>query len=119
MYKRDRIEKSEVNKKEWVRKRNVILNFRVTREEKEKIEARMALSGLTKQDYLIQSLTNQQVLCIGNIKSFEEMNKQLIEIGERLKTIGACSEIRETDLESIRMILQLYAGLNLLNNTKE
>lgn len=43
------------------------------------------------------------------------MRTQLAEIGERLKEVTDYSEIDPNDLETIRMILELYAGLNLLN----
>ena len=48
------VSKGPKKKDEHNRTRNVILNFRVTPEEKEQIEARIALSGLTKADYFIQ-----------------------------------------------------------------
>lgn len=69
MFKRENLPKAKpkAKKNEKNRYRNVIMNFRVTQEEKEKIENRIALSGLNKQDYFIQSLMNQQVICYGNI----------------------------------------------------
>ena len=72
MYKRGNLPtaKPKGKKNEKNRRRNVIMNFRVTPEEKRKIESRIELSGLNKQDYFIQSLMNQQVICFGNIRMF-------------------------------------------------
>ena len=114
MYKRDNQPEAQPPQKadEHKRARNVILNFRVTVEEKKKIERRMALSGMDKQDFLIQSLMRQKVLCLGNVKTFDEMKKQLFEIKESLNTVNTSDQLDEENLESLRMILELYNGLN-------
>ena len=52
--------KSNAGKK--ARKRNVILNFRVTEQEKNLIEKRIELSGLKKSDYFIESCLYQKIL---------------------------------------------------------
>ena len=53
IYKRETLgsEKRERRPENWTRERNVILHFRVTEEEKRKIEKRIELSGLSKQDF--------------------------------------------------------------------
>ena len=40
------------------------MNFYVTEVEKEFIEIRMKLSGLTKQEFYVQSMMNQKVICL-------------------------------------------------------
>lgn len=114
MYRRESTSVSGEKKKndEHMRARNIILNFRVTADEKNKIERRMALSGLDKQDYLIQSLMRQKVLCLGNVKTFDEMKKQLFLIEEHVKNIKFSDELDSDVLESLRMVLELYEGLN-------
>lgn len=118
MFKRDNLPKAKpkAKKNEKNRYRNVIMNFRVTQEEKEKIENRIALSGLNKQDYFIQSLMNQQVICYGNIRTFDSVKKKLLEVEEHLNKVQSADEIDENTLVSLRMILELYAGLK---NTEE
>lgn len=111
MYKRDNLPKAKpkAKKNEKNRYRNVIMNFRVTQEEKECIESRISLSGLNKQDYFIQSLMNQRVVCHGNIRMFNAVEKRLLEIEEKLRDIQGL-EVDENILVSLRMILELYAG---------
>ena len=57
IYRRETLKTSTTPKKkdEKRRKRNVIMNFRVSPEEKERIEERIALSGLMKSEYFINS----------------------------------------------------------------
>ena len=114
MFKRENLSnvKAKQRSNEYIRQRNVILNFRVKPEEKEKITRRMELSGLTKQEFLIQSLLNQKVICIGNTKSFDVIKKRLLEIENHLENIKIADELDENILESLCMILELYEGLN-------
>ncbi|MCD8082063.1 MAG: hypothetical protein LUE86_00715 [Clostridiales bacterium] len=115
MYKRDNLPKAQPKKKknEKNRYRNVIMNFRVTQEEKEKIESRIAVSGLQKSDYFIQSLMNQTVICHGNIRMFDSIKTQLNFIMRWLENVQSMRDIDENILESVRMILELYAGLDI------
>ena len=46
--------------------RNKVVAFRVSPEEDEQIEVAVRLSGLTKQDYIIRRLQEQEVVVIGN-----------------------------------------------------
>ena len=67
--------KSDAGKK--ARKRNVILNFRVTEQEKGLIEKRIELSGLKKSDYFIESCLYQKILVKGNIRRcFERIRRR-------------------------------------------
>ena len=89
IYKRETMPVSEGPKKkdEHNRIRNVILNFRVTPEEKEKIEARIALSGMTKADYFIQSTLHQKIEIYGNVRVYEQMRSDMIRICESLSHV--------------------------------
>ncbi|MFR7818362.1 MAG: plasmid mobilization protein [Clostridium sp.] len=75
--------KSDAGKK--ARKRNVILNFRVTEQEKGLIEKRIELSGLKKSDYFIESCLYQKILAKGNIRTSDKMKEQLAKIADALK----------------------------------
>lgn len=69
---------------EKARKRNVIVNFRVTQKEKELIDRRIELSGLKKSDYFIESCLYQKILVKGNIRTSDTMREQLGKIAEIL-----------------------------------
>lgn len=69
---------------EKARKRNVIVNFRVTQKEKELIDRRIELSGLKKSDYFIESCLYQKILVKGNIRTSDTMKEQLGKIAEIL-----------------------------------
>lgn len=67
------------------RKRNVILNFRVTEQERKFVEKRIELSGLKKSDYFIESCLYQKILIKGNIRTSDKMKEQLARIADALK----------------------------------
>ena len=66
------------------RKRNIILNFRVSEEEKRLIEKRIELSGLAKADFLIKSCLHQQIVTYGNVKTFGAIRSQIAIIDKHL-----------------------------------
>ena len=107
IYRRDNLVSGVTPKKknEKNRKRSVIVNFRVTPEEKQLIDERIALSGLPRAEFFIQSCMHQKVITFGNVK------KKLIVIDEHLQAVGKSEELDLEILESLRMILEMLAGL--------
>lgn len=108
-----RHEDSEKRKKnEKNRVRNQIVNFRTSLEEREKIENRIKLSGLSKSEFFIQSCMNQKIVCCGNVKVFDEINKQLAVIVEHICSVDFPHNLDEEVMENLRTIVELSAGLN-------
>lgn len=108
-----RHEDSEKRKKnEKNRVRNQIMNFRTSLEERKKIENRIKLSGLTKSEFFIQSCMNQKIICCGNVKVFDEINKQLSAIMEHITSTDFPNNLDDEILENLRTIMELSAGLN-------
>lgn len=89
------------------RKRNVIVNFRVSQEEKQLIENRIQQSGLRKADFFIRSCLHQKIHVTGNIKTFDEMKRRMKMIDEHLREINQTEELDFEVLESLRTILEL------------
>ena len=96
---------------EKARKRNVIINFRVTPEEKERIEARIALSGLSKSEYFIESCLYQTVLVKGNVRTFQAYERALEELSEGIRKGGRMENMAPRSQESLRMILEIMDRL--------
>lgn len=94
-------------KDEKARKRNVIMNFRVSTQEKELIEKRIALSGLSKSEFFIQSCMYQKILVKGNVRTYDEMRKQLAVIKEHLSKVESTEDLELDVMESLRMIAEI------------
>ena len=109
IYRRDTLIKNVSPKKkdEKARKRNMILNFRVTPEEKVLIENRIALSGMPKAEYFIQSCLHNEIHTTGNIRTFDEMRKQIKQVDDHLCSIYSTDELELEILESLRTLVEI------------
>ena len=109
IYRRDTLIKN-VNPKAKTkknRKRNQILNFRVTPEEKIIIENRIAVSGLAKAEFFIKSCLHQEIQVTGNIKTFDEIRRQVALIDEHLCSIDTLEELDLEVMESLRTVVEI------------
>ena len=118
IYRRDNLVSGVTTKKknEKNRKRSVIVNFRVTPKEKKFIDDRIVLSGLPRAEFFIQSCMHQSVITFGNVKTFDAIKKKLLVIDEHLQTISKSEELDIEVLESLRMILEMFNGLEREGN---
>ena len=101
--------KPKKKKNEKNRKRNNIINFRVTETERELIEKRIALSGMTKAEFFIQSCLYQAILVRGNIRTFDKIRERLSAIEIKLSDMEKNPELSKDDLLELRTILEMLA----------
>lgn len=120
IYRRDNLISGVHSKKksEKNRKRNTIVNFRVSPEEKKMLDERIALSGLSRADFFINSCLHQKIVTLGNVKTFEVMKKKLAVIDKHLQAVTKSEELDLEILESLRMILELFDGLESEKESK-
>jgi uncharacterized protein (DUF1778 family) len=97
-------------KDEKARKRNVIMNFRVSPQEKELIDKRIALSGLSKSEFFIQSCMYQKILVKGNVRTFDEIKKQMATVNKHLSEVENAENLQLEVMESLRMIAEILDG---------
>lgn len=113
IYRRDNLIANVTPKpKSKNRKRSVIMNFRVSPEEKKLIDDRIALSGLGKAGFFIQSCMYQKISTFGNVRTFEEIKRKMLLIDGHLQEIERTEELDVEILESLRMILEMLDGLD-------
>ena len=101
--------KPKKKKNEKNRKRNNIINFRVTENERELIEKRIALSGMTRAEFFIQSCLYQAILVRGNIRTFDKIKERLLAIESKLSDMEKNPELTKDDLLELRTILEMLA----------
>lgn len=87
------------------RKRDICIRFRVTETELKQIDYRARISGLTRQEYLLNNMLNQQVTVQGSIKIFKSLKDIMKEILVELKRIAAGGHV---DLELIKLIKYIH-----------
>lgn len=60
------------------RLRNKIISFRMSKEEAELLNRRVLMSGLTKQDFIVNSLLGKEITVYGNPYVFRSLQDELI-----------------------------------------
>ena len=91
--------------------RNKTVAFRVSEEEAKLIDTQVALSGLTKQDYIIRRLQFRDVVVQGNPRVYKALRNQMSDIYEELKRLESGSEANDELLYTIQMIAEIMNGL--------
>ena len=91
--------------------RSRAVSFRVSEEEAKLINDCVALSGLSKQDYIVRRLQCRDVVVQGNPRVYKALRNQMTDIYEELKRLEGCSEVNEELLYTIQMIAEIMNGL--------
>ena len=99
--------------------RNVTVSFRVSPEEGELLNTYVRLSGLTKQDYLIQRALQREVVVIGNPRVYKGLRIQMEAIHNDLQCISAERFIDDELLDRVEQITAIMQSMMERTNQKE
>lgn len=102
------MDKSLDNKGRW---RNVIISFRMSPQERDDLNVRVKLSGLTKQDYIIKRLSERDIVVQPNTRVYKALRNQMAEILSELQRIDNGADIDSDLLDIIQITAQTYNGL--------
>ena len=87
------------------------IGFRVSPEEDQLINSTVALSGLTKQDYIVKRLLCRDVVVQGNPRVFKALHKELAAVLTELQRIEAGNSVNDELLNVIELIAVILGGL--------
>ena len=73
--------------------RNKVVAFRMSPEEDEVLEAKVKLSGLTKQEYIIRRLTDREITVVGNPRVYKALRDQMKLIYQELQRLAVDEEV--------------------------
>ena len=85
--------------------------FRMSPEENEDLNTRVQLSGLTKQDYLINRALCRDVVVQGNPRVYKALRNELAAVLEELERIEAGNGVDGELLDTIRLIAAIMDGM--------
>ena len=91
--------------------RNHTVAFRVSDEESKLLNDLVALSGLTKQDYITRRLLCRDVVVQGNPRVYKALKNQMVAIYEELKRLEALSPDNEELLYTLQVMAITLDGL--------
>ena len=89
----------------------MIISFRMSPQERDDLNVRVKLSGLTKQDYIIKRLSERDIVVQPNTRVYKALRNQMAEILEELKRIDNVAGIDSDLLDIIQITVQTYNGL--------
>ena len=91
--------------------RNHTVAFRVSDEEAKLINDLVALSGLTKQDYITRRLLCRDVVVQGNPRVYKALKQELAAVLAELQRIEAGNSVDEELMNVIELISIILGGL--------
>lgn len=103
------------------------ISFHVSPRERQKIEAKIMVSGMKKKDYFVRSCIYNRVCVVGKkevvyeiVEQLQEMEEHLEKVAERIKcqkpdiTVEEINELRETYEDMLKAILWMLDGAKYL-----
>lgn len=84
--------------------RNVVVAFRMSPEEAQELNVKVSLSGLSKQDYIIQCLLKHEIRVVGGMKVAKKVQVHLDTILEELQSLDESD--RGIDVEELLVPLK-------------
>ncbi len=85
--------------------------FRMSPEEDTQLEIAAKLSGLTKQDYIIRKLLNQDVVVQGNPRVYKALRDQLAAVLAELRHMEVGTAPDGDMLETIQLLANIMDGM--------
>ena len=92
--------------------RNKVVAFRMSLEEDEQLEQLVRLSGLSKQDYIIQRLLCREIKVYPNPRVYKALKQQIGELGQILREKEGISEETQDLLQLIVTMVGEIKGVD-------
>ena len=91
--------------------RSKTVAFRMSPEEADQLDAFVQMSGLPKQDYLIQRALQREVVVIGNPRVYKGLRIQMEAIHKELQCIAANRFVDDELLDRVEQITTILKGM--------
>ena len=102
---------SQKNKDYQGRYRSKIIAFRVSPEENEILNAKVKMSGLTKQDYLIACSTDKKITVQPNSYVYKSLKNQLQIFIKRFKELSSLDDLTLDEAVILETLLLTINGI--------
>lgn len=94
------------------RLKNITVAFRMSESERNELNMRVKLSGLSKQDYLTNRTLQRDIIVIGNPRVYKALRDKIAEILDELKILQSGYELNAELLIAIQAVTEVLNGLN-------
>ena len=91
--------------------RSKTVAFRMSPEEADQLDAYVQMSGLPKQDYLIQRALQREVVVVGNPRVYKGLRIQMEAIHNELQRIDANHFVDDELIDRVEQITTILKGM--------
>lgn len=98
------------------RLRSVVVSFRMSPEEASLLNGLVKVSGLNKQDYLINRALQRDVIVNGNPRVYIGLKKELIALHNEFQSLNNCSQITDEQLILLNHIVKILNEMRFEND---
>lgn len=102
---------SEKNRDQRGRRRSVTVAFRVSLEEASLIDAQVAMSGLTKQDFITSRLLNREVTVVPSSRVQRALREQMRSVWLELRRIRDGSDVSPVLEDVLALLAEEFVAL--------
>ena len=95
------------------RLRDVTVGFRVSKEEDERLNALVQLSGMNKQDYILHRLENEGMTIYANPRTYFQLKTILSSIHKELSRLSSSDELSPFVADKIELVLHILDSMQL------
>ena len=88
--------------------RSIDVNFRVSPEENHLINQMVALSGLTKREYLVRRAMDQEIVVIGNPRVYKALKNQMEQLYMEFSRLCNAGEMTPETLELLHFTTKIF-----------
>ena len=93
------------------RRRSKTIAFRVSPEEDEVINALVAASGMTKQDYITSRLERRDITVRPNVRVYKMLRDQMRSVYVELRRLRNADDIDERLIELMQVLTRVFVDL--------
>ena len=95
--------------------RSIDVNFRVSPEENHLINQMVALSGLTKREYLVRRAMDQEIVVTGNPRVYKALKNQMEQLYLEFSRLCHAGELTPETVELLTLTTEIYDRMNAHN----
>lgn len=88
--------------------RSIDVNFRVSAEENRLIDSMVALSGLSKREYLVRRATEQTITVVGNPRVYKALKNQMEQLYMEFSRLCNAGELTPETVELLKLTTEIY-----------
>lgn len=107
----NRIERTDMVCKNEDRARPITVAFRVTKEMSKRIDLMAAMSGLTKQDYIMSKLCDMEITVVPSPRALKALRDEVREVCKQLNRLRKGDNPSEHLLETCDLLADVMLGL--------